>query len=682
MHYLDTLLAYISVHSALTYGAIFLVSVSESLAMVGLLVPGTFIMFGVGAIVATGSLDLATVLMLAMAGAIVGDGASYWLGHFYKEKLASVRPFSSHPEMLEKAADFFHRHGGKSVLFGRFVGPLRPVIPVVAGMLGMRPVHFAIVNVLSAIGWALVYILPGVFFGASLAVAGAVSTRLAVLIFIVVAGIWAFVWLCRKVLYLFEHKGPAWLSALGNWATAQTSSRGFIRRIKHFIFFLFFSKKGEELLFGFLVLVFLAAGWGFLGVLQDVIARDPLVVADHAIYNFLQSLRTPWADTVFVTITELGDSFVNLSLTCVVLALLLFRRCRRAAGFWMLTVLGGLMSVLLLKWAIHLPRPVDIYHGAAAFGFPSGHTTMSITLYGFLAILMARQLADAWRWGLFSGVMLVAFVIGFSRLYLGAHWLSDVLGGYFIGMSWVAFLGIAYMKGQEEPIPRRLLGTAVIAVLIISGGWHVAQNHEKDMSLYKPIREVQAISLTAWLANGWSELPAYRIDLAGEREQPLTIQWSGTPEVLARSLSAGRWQQAPSLSLRDFLGIFRPDIPVEKLPVLPLLHNGRVEVLRLVQKAGDHRWVLRLWPGNAKISENGSHLFVGTIEVQDRRRLVDLVYLARDSGEYDLPLTALEPMFRDHFMVKPVYRKLDETLLDDELVRLRWHGKVLLIRQL
>ena len=68
----------------------------------------------------------------------------------------------------------------------RFVGPVRPIIPVVAGMLGMRPLHFGVVNVLSAIGWAFVYILPGVFFGTSLAMAGAVSTRLAVLIFILI----------------------------------------------------------------------------------------------------------------------------------------------------------------------------------------------------------------------------------------------------------------------------------------------------------------------------------------------------------------------------------------------------------------------------------------------------------------------------------------------------------------
>jgi len=85
--YLNTLLAFITHHPGLAYGAIFLISLSESLALVGLLVPGTVIMFGVGAVVATGSLGLFPVLIMAMTGAVAGDGISYWLGHHYKEYL-------------------------------------------------------------------------------------------------------------------------------------------------------------------------------------------------------------------------------------------------------------------------------------------------------------------------------------------------------------------------------------------------------------------------------------------------------------------------------------------------------------------------------------------------------------------------------------------------------------------
>jgi undecaprenyl-diphosphatase len=107
MHYVISLLAFITHHPGLAYGSIFLASLSESLALVGLLVPGTVIMFGVGAIVATGSLGLTPVLLLAAGGAIAGDGVSYWLGHHYQERLKGTWPFSRYPGMLRNGEIFF-----------------------------------------------------------------------------------------------------------------------------------------------------------------------------------------------------------------------------------------------------------------------------------------------------------------------------------------------------------------------------------------------------------------------------------------------------------------------------------------------------------------------------------------------------------------------------------------------
>jgi undecaprenyl-diphosphatase len=678
MHYLNTLLSFITHHPGLAYGAVFLISLSESLALVGLLVPGTVIMFGVGAVVATGSLGLAPVLLLAAVGAIAGDGVSYWLGRHYQERLKGIWPFSRYPGMLQNGETFFHRHGGKSVLFGRFVSPVRPVIPVVAGMLGMSPVLFGIVNVLSAIGWAFVYILPGVFFGTSLAVAGAVSTRLAVLVSILVAVIWGFIWLSRKLASLIEHRGPIWLAALKEWVAADTPARGLALPVKQILSFLFLRQQGEELSLGFLAIILFIAGWGFLGVLQDVLAKDPLVIADQAVYHFFQSLRTPWADSVLVAITELGDSFVNISMSGAVLIVLLVKRRCRTAGFWALTVLGGLLGVQLLKWAIHLPRPVAIYHGASAYGFPSGHTTMSVIIYGFLAILLARGLAGTWRWGLFSSVIGASFVIGISRLYLGAHWLSDVLGGLLLGTTWAALLGIACLKGSAETVPRRLIGLVAVLVIVIAGGWHVTQRHENDLAFYAPRHEMQSMPPATWQADGWRDLPAWRIDMAGKPEQPLTIQWAGSLDELARFLIGKGWQRQPSLSLKSFFGIFSPETPVKELPVLPRFHDGMAERLLLVHTDRDKRLVLRLWPTDFTIAGDDAPLFVGTVEEQGRHQLVGLIAMARDTGEYELPLNVLRQMLHSRFAVKSVSRTGSEIQVNSEHHRLRWRGKVLL----
>ncbi len=679
--HLNALLNLITQHSLLAYVVIFMISLSESLAIVGLLVPGTVIMFGVGAVVAAGKLSLFPVLLMAMTGAVIGDGISYWLGHHYRDRLIDVWPFSRYPRMLKKGEEFFLRQGGKSVLLGRFVGPVRPVIPVVAGMLGMRPLRFSIVNILSAIGWALAYILPGVFFGTSLAVIRIVSTRLAILVLIVVASIWGLVWLSRKTVSLFERQGPIWLAVLQRWATVEPPHSGRVPGFfKGILSKLLFSERRGELLASLLVLVLFAAVWGCLDLLQYVLAKDPLIAANQAVYHFFQSLRTLWSDGIFVVISELGDPFVNIILFCTVLLLLLVKRCYRAAAFWVLAVVGGLLTVQFLEWAISLLFPAAVSRGALAYGFSSGHTAMGVILYGFLAVLIVREIAVARRWGLVSGVVLAVFVLGFSRLYLGAHGLSDVLGGYFVGTSWVAIVGSAYLKKADMTVPKGLLGGTVLAVLVFAGGWHVTQQYKEDLSFYAPHHELQTMAFATWMAEGWRNLPAYRIDLAGEREQPLILQWAGSTENLTRYLLSRGWQKPSSLDLKDLLKIFSSNTPIDELPVLPCMHNGRIDVVRLVQPLDEtHRWVLRLWPTDVEISEKSLPVFEGTIEVQNRRQLADMILMAKDSGKYDEPLKSLAEVLHGRFTVKLVNRGEKEILPEDEGRRVDWHGGVLLM---
>lgn len=491
--------------------------------------------------------------------------------------------------------------------------------------------------------------------------------------------IWIFVWLSRKLVFLIAHRGPLWLASLEDWIAADKPAHGIMIPLKRFLAFLFSGQKGEEWLIIFLALAFLFTMWGFLGVLQDVLFKDPLVVADQAVYHFFQSLRTPWADHILVAVTELGDSLVNICIAGAVLLVLLLKRCYRTVGYWLLTTLGGLLGVQLLKWMVHLPRPVALYDGASAYGFPSGHTTMSVIIYGSLAILVAKGLSSTLRWLSFVSVFLISFIIAISRLYLGAHWLSDVVAGFLIGTSWTTLLGLFYLKGRAEKVPQRLLGLVTVGVILASGGWHVARSHAKDLASYSPRHVVESMSQRQWITDGWHKLPGWRIDLAGEQEQPLTIQWTGSLEDLAQYLLARDWLCPPSLSLKDLLGSLSADTPIMELAVLPRLHDGRVDSLRLVRQAGRQRWVLRLWPTDVRITGNDTALFVGTIEVQSRRQIAGLITAARDTGEYDRPLDGVEQLFGGRLAMKAVSRTGNWTQGSGGGRRLHWRGKVLLI---
>jgi len=679
MHYFHTLLTFISHHRELTYAAVFLTSLSESLAFVGLLVPGTALMFGFGAVVATGSLHLWPVLLLACSGAVLGDGASYWLGHLYQERLMGIWPFSRYPGMMKNAEAFFRRHGGKSIFFGRFVGPIRPVIPVVAGMLGMNPARFVIVNVLSAAGWAFAYILPGVFFGTSLAVAGAVSSRLAVLLGVLLAALWFIVWLSRSLARLLERKGPLWVASLKEWAAPEHPRQGLLLLLKRLVTFLFFRERGEEMFMAFLVATFCLATWGFLGVLQDVLAGDQLVAADQAVYNFFEILRTPWSDSIFAALTELGDSFVNISLSIAVLVTLVFGRAYRTAAFWILAVLGGLTGVQLLKWAIDLPRPIEIYEGISSYGFPSGHVAMSIVIYGFLIVVLSRGLPGSRQWKAVPAVVAYSFIIGVSRLYLGVHWLSDVLGGLFIGTMWVALLGIAYVKGVSETVPRRAVAITAVLVMALAGGFHIGQRHEKDLAFYAPVTSEKIMGFSEWRDDGWRDLAAWRIDLAGEREQPLTVQCAGDIDELEGFLLQKGWVRPRTVNMRNLLTMLSPDTPLGELPSLPLLHDGRAERLRLLLEDSGKQYMLRLWPSGVVLSGFDTPVFVGTVEEQRPHEIAALITAAKDIGDYDHPLDVLEQVAVGEYQVTRVIRESHTNRLSRKGSRLRWQGEVLLI---
>jgi len=160
-------------------------------------------------LIATGALSFWPTMAWAVCGAVLADGISFWLGHRFKERIRSFGLFARYPDMLVQGEKFFHRHGGKSVFLGRFVGPVRPVIPIIAGMLGMGQVRFTMYNILSALGWAPAYLLPGMAFGASLSLAGEVAGRLAILLAALMLLIWLIFSVFRRCFLLFLSHWPA-----------------------------------------------------------------------------------------------------------------------------------------------------------------------------------------------------------------------------------------------------------------------------------------------------------------------------------------------------------------------------------------------------------------------------------------------------------------------------------------
>jgi membrane protein DedA with SNARE-associated domain len=142
---------------AIAFGSAF----GESFVGVSFLVPGTTILVGLGVLIQAAGINPVPIWLGAAVGAILGDWISYWIGHHYKEHALAIWPVSRFPQQMEKALNFFRRWGIWAIFLGRFTGPLRATVPIVAGISQMSFWPFQISNISSALLWSAVLIALG-----------------------------------------------------------------------------------------------------------------------------------------------------------------------------------------------------------------------------------------------------------------------------------------------------------------------------------------------------------------------------------------------------------------------------------------------------------------------------------------------------------------------------------------
>ena len=155
-------------YPALAIALAFAGAVIEAVAVLGVLVPGTPILMAVAGAAAMAGLPIAPIMIVAILGAIIGDGISFWIGHRYSGHLRRVWPFATRPYLMTRAEAFFYRYGTMSVALCRFIPVLRSTVPLIAGMAGMRRNRFLLANVCSALVWAPAHVLPAQFAGLSI----------------------------------------------------------------------------------------------------------------------------------------------------------------------------------------------------------------------------------------------------------------------------------------------------------------------------------------------------------------------------------------------------------------------------------------------------------------------------------------------------------------------------------
>lgn len=627
---------WVAAHPNWAAAFVFANAVAESLVIVGLFIPGTIVMFGIGTLVGTGVLGLWETLWWSVIGAVVGDGISFWVGRYYSDTLKRMWPFSKRPGLLPKGEEFFKKHGGKSVLFGRFVGPVRPIIPAVAGMMRMHPGSFFVVNLASAIVWAPAYMLPGLVFGTSLGLASEVATRLAVLVFGLVVGIGIIVWLIRRLTLFLGPRVGAVIDKIWAWGHSHP-------RLGPLAVSLVDPSHPELRGLFTWALLLLGSLWAFLWLVYRVTDVSQGLALDTSIYHAMQSVRTPWADNLMVVIFGLGAPVSLAVIATGVLFWLISRRRWDIAAHLIAAAGFGVGATLLIKAGINLQRPPGYTAGSELGSFPSGHAVMSTVIFGFISVLLGSSVQAQWRWMVYASATVLIIAAAAAPVALGSSWLSDAVGGLALGFVWVVLLGLAYRRHPRTHLPARGLGISFGVSFALAAMLYAMTTPFADLPRHSVESEPLRVEASDWWGSGWLRLPKYRVDFGGGGGQPLNVQWLGNRDQILAQLSSDGWREPVDFTIKSGLLLLKPGPSLEELPILPQAHNGRHESLVLVkpQRDPEKEWVLRLWSSGLKSQVPELPLWLGTVAVLSLQKPLGLVYLPRMEADFITPVNVL-----------------------------------------
>jgi undecaprenyl-diphosphatase len=633
MNFIDAIIPILTKLQNFSYLLVFLISFVESIAFIGLAIPGTVFNIFIGFLAGKGMFDIFDLFWFAIAGAILGDGASFYLGKRAK--------YLFHPEnrifksnYLAKGEEFFKKHGPKSVLLGRFIGPIRPIIPFVAGMFKMKTKKFIFWNVLSAFAWAIFYLFLGYFLGQTWQIIAAYSTRAT--IFLITIVVFLILIYLLKQLVLKEGKRLLLFlkSILISIIQGITKNPEVINLVKNhpFIFGVIQRRIDRTKFTGLPLTLFILAYVYiislFLGIIKAILKITPIAQTDIRLENLLYVFRQPLLIKIFSYITLLGQWQITLSI--IIITSLIFWLWQKKIYIipFIVTVLGTEIFVFLGKLVFERPRPIDVaYFLEKSYSFPSGHAAIACALFGFLIYYSWRNLKkiNTKINLLFLGLIFI-LAIGFSRLYLGVHFLSDVLGGYLLGLFWL-IIGInlvewpSFKKVKIKKITSinvKIISASLIMTELIFLSFF-SFFYKPEVIIEEETHQLQTISGEVLNIFNTYKLSKYTETIDGAKQEPLSfLIVAQNDEDLIKALTQSGWHLADPVSPTSILKIGETAFlnqSYDTAPMTPSFWNSNIHDFGFQKPTQSNtvrqRHHTRFWKTNFE-NAAGKKIYVGT----------------------------------------------------------------------
>ena len=604
---MDAVLAWIGNHPILAGAVIFAIAFCDALIVVGAIVPALPLLFAVGVLIGMGEINGPYAVACATLGAFLGDGLSYWVGRRWGAQLHGVWPFRRYPQLLGRGEILFRRNAFTSILAARYVGAVRPFVPAIAGMSHMPLRRYFLASGVACLSWGLLFLAPGWVLGRAYDAVAAVAGHLVIvlgLLVVVLAVAWA--WVLYTYRWFADHADSLLARAL-DWSHRHPVMGRHSAAV-------FDPAHRESTSLALLAVLLLAIGWAWFALVVVVVGHGEPLALDLAVHQAMLALRNPLADYPRAALASLGVWPVLAPACTLVLLYFIWRQRWMAAAHWLAALAFGLALTWLLGATVDVVRPPGASSG---FGFPSIAVTMSTIAFGFFAVLIARELPGrdrVWPY-LVSGVTVA--IIGFARLYLGAHWLSDVVGGMLLGIVWLLVLGIAYRRRFNRSFWVKPVAWVFYGAFAAAALWYAPRNVEAKLAKFEPPPALPVLAdLEDWWSHEWMLQPARRNEFDDELRWPLDVQVAGPLAPVQARLEADGWRVQLQARWVQAVTLLDTDGDPDEVPVLPATLDARTEALLMIRDVPGQqvRHVLRLWPTPVQLQPGNVPLWVGTAQ--------------------------------------------------------------------
>jgi len=400
-------------YSYLLYILIALFAFFESIPFFGVFIPGQILVMIAGFLARLNGISMTLVIILATVFAFLGEIYAFNIGRKYGFSL--VKRYGKYVFITQENFNYIkglmHHHTAKTLLFGRFNSLTRALSPFTAGASNLRRSRFMKYSFIGSLLWAVTFTLLGYIFAEGYkAAAKTFSTFVVTATFLVIA-----ILLCYRFMNKRKH--------------AYTRSDFY------------------KLIAGILSLYICAK------VSESVITNDNWILKLDLITNtFFKDIYNPIIGKFFIVLTNVLQPTI-LVLLGVFLAYILYKKgSRKRSAVIVVSLLLGAASELIMSILIKHPRPLDSIIYAPGYSLPSGHATMACIFFLLLIYTLKNNWSKITKVLLTVGSIILIILVSISRLYLGVHWLSDIIAGLALGIFWVtlSILAIKYIDSEYK----------------------------------------------------------------------------------------------------------------------------------------------------------------------------------------------------------------------------------------